>query len=131
MANTMNDTATAGGFWDDADLVSVYTRAQAIEDGVLVDVSEVAREAGIRFPVAVTRTLFDTRITPPKSNKIESVQGRLWDVLWMFSLATRRSSGAEILFRVIIGRKTETLKAVCSGGDDGAPVITISFPNED
>lgn len=35
--------------------ISTYTRAQAIEDGVLVDVSEIAKEAGFKFPVAVTR----------------------------------------------------------------------------
>ncbi len=38
-----------------APVISVYTRAQAIEDGVLVDVSETAREAGFRIPVAVNR----------------------------------------------------------------------------
>src|SRR3972149_219225 len=37
------------------DPISVYTRAQALEDGQLVDVSETAKEAGIRFPVALTR----------------------------------------------------------------------------
>jgi len=38
--------------------ISSYSRAQAIEDGVLVDVSALAREAGIRFPVAVTAGVF-------------------------------------------------------------------------
>ena len=40
-------------------VISVYTRAQAIEDGILVDVSETAREAGFRIPVAVTRSVWD------------------------------------------------------------------------
>ena len=40
-------------------VLSAYTRAQAIEDGILVDVSETAREAGFRIPVAVTRTVWD------------------------------------------------------------------------
>lgn len=31
-----------------------YSRKQAIADGVLVDVSEMAREAGFKYPVAVT-----------------------------------------------------------------------------
>ena len=39
---------------DDMVVISSYTRAEAIEDGVLVDVSKVAREAGIKYPVAVT-----------------------------------------------------------------------------
>ena len=36
--------------------ISVYTRGQAIEDGILVDVSDTAREAGSKIAVAVTRT---------------------------------------------------------------------------
>ena len=34
------------------EIIYAYTRAQAIEDGVLADVSEVAKEAGFRYPVA-------------------------------------------------------------------------------
>lgn len=34
--------------------IHTYTRAQAIEDGALVDVSETATEAGFRVPVALT-----------------------------------------------------------------------------
>ena len=36
------------------DLITSYSREQAIDDGVLVDVSQVAREAGIKFPVALS-----------------------------------------------------------------------------
>ena len=38
--------------------ISTYTRAQAIEDGFLVDVSETPREAGFKIPVALTRTVW-------------------------------------------------------------------------
>jgi hypothetical protein len=31
-----------------------YTRAEALRDGVLIDVSQAAREAGIRYPVPLT-----------------------------------------------------------------------------
>jgi len=34
-----------------------YTRAQAIEDGMFVDVTETAKEAGFKYPVAITRNL--------------------------------------------------------------------------
>lgn len=37
-----------------AELIHVYTREQAVSDGVLIDVTIPAREAGFRFPVAVT-----------------------------------------------------------------------------
>jgi hypothetical protein len=35
--------------FEDADLIHRYTRADAIRDGVLIDVSAVASEAGIRY----------------------------------------------------------------------------------
>jgi hypothetical protein len=40
--------------FENAGLIHCYTRADAIRDGVLNDVSETAREAGIRWPVALT-----------------------------------------------------------------------------
>jgi len=42
----------------DAEYISVYTRAEAIEDGVLKDVSELAREAGFKYPVAIELDLY-------------------------------------------------------------------------
>ena len=40
--------------FEEADLIYSYTRADAIRDGVLIDVTATAQEAGIRWPVAVT-----------------------------------------------------------------------------
>jgi hypothetical protein len=37
-------------------LIHAYSRSQAIEDGVLIDATATAREAGIRYPVALTAT---------------------------------------------------------------------------
>ncbi len=39
-------------------LVSVYTRTQAIEDGTLIDVTEIAGTIGFTLPTAITATLF-------------------------------------------------------------------------
>ena len=47
-------------------VISVYTRAQAIEDGILVDVSETAREAGFKIPVAITRAVWDRLVALPE-----------------------------------------------------------------
>src|SRR5262245_38473202 len=41
--------------FEGADLIHRYSRADALRDGVLIDVSETAREAGIRWPVAIRR----------------------------------------------------------------------------
>ena len=40
--------------FEKADLIHSYTRAEAIADGVLIDVSATAREAGFKYPVALT-----------------------------------------------------------------------------
>lgn len=74
--------------WFMAEYVSVYTRAQAIEDGDLVDVSSVASEAGFRYPVALTRAVWNLIETILESRQgWQDVKGRLWDVLWMGRLA--------------------------------------------
>ena len=71
-------------FWADAEVISTYTRAQAIEDGVLVDVSKTAREVGLKWPVAITAGVWATiNDIPPKLQGIQDVEGRLWDVVWM------------------------------------------------
>jgi len=73
-------------------LIDCYTRRQAIEDGVLVDVekefSDLTRQAGFNFPIAFTKDAFERYIKlNPNSEKVgESIKGRLWDVLWMLKL---------------------------------------------
>ena len=122
----------------EADLIHSYTRQEAILDGVLVDVSETAREAGITFPVAVTRELWGGYIVPDDRSRKwgQSESGRLWDVLWMFRVAARNSSATILHFKVIFIMKEQqsriiTLKAVLGPGDSGEPVITIMLPHED
>jgi hypothetical protein len=44
---------------DEFKIISLYTRDRAIADGFLVDVSDMAREAGFKWPVAVTRSVWD------------------------------------------------------------------------
>ena len=40
-------------------VISSYSRAQAIEDGVLVDITEQARQQRFVFPMAMTGALWD------------------------------------------------------------------------
>lgn len=120
------------------EVLAEYTRAQAIEDGVLVDVSKMAGEAGIKYPAAVTRRVWYEVVTPPKSAREngETEEGRLWDILWMFRCAARRRRGACVRFPVAVTRedgqrRSAILKAVCGPGDDFEPVITIMMADED
>ena len=111
-------------------IIDRYTRAEAIADQVLFDVSTLAKEAGIKFPVAITAGLRSLCTPPPKS--YQDFEGRLWDVLHMFKCGIRNSAGGNrITFSVILGRKRWDLLAICGPGDDMEPVITIMKPGEE
>jgi hypothetical protein len=86
---------------DVAEVLSVYTRAQALEDGVLVDVSETAKEVGIKFPVSLTATIWEQYVEVPEGISGQNEAGRLWDILWMFRCAAARFSGDTLLFKTL------------------------------
>ncbi len=125
--------------FEEADLIYRYTRAQAVEDGVLIDVSAVAREAGITYPVALTSAAWGRCVTVPPGVECQDEVGRLWDVLWLLRLAVGRSDGGpEARFGVHVRDDNREgtpplvrLKAVCGPGDQGEPVITVMLPDED
>src|SRR5947209_12200809 len=80
------------------DLISSYSRAQAIADGVLIDVSATAREAGFRWPVALTRAVWERCVRVPDGVVCQDETGRLWDVVWMLLCAFRASTaGARVV----------------------------------
>jgi hypothetical protein len=122
-----------------ADLISVYTRAQAIADGVLVDVTATAREAGYKYPVALTRAVWGRYVEVPHGVEGQDEAGRLWDVLHMLRHAIRNSdSGPDLLFSLHVRNDNReqvpplvNLKAVCGPDDDGSPCLTIMLPGED
>jgi hypothetical protein len=121
------------------EVIHSYSRAQAIEDGVLVDVSPVAREAGLRFPVALTRSVWELYVAVPTGVECQDESGRLWDVVWMLAVAIRTSRQADlatIRYQLHVRNNNArstlvTLKAVCGPGDAGEPVITVMLPDED
>lgn len=131
----------AGGPFEGAEIVAQYTRAQAIEDGVLVDVSSVAKEAGFGYPVALTRGAWELAVNVPEGLEgIQDEAGRLWDVLSVLRWCIKTAPGqlADIRFpvKVRVGRgersiRTVNLKGTCGPGDRGEPVITIMLPSED
>ena len=116
------------------EVISTYTRAQAIEDGMLHDVSEMAREAGFVFPVAVTAAVLSlVNNIPPSLQGIADYQGRMWDVLYVAKCRARQG-GRQINYVITMphGRKKNVyLKAVIGPGDTAAPVITIMLQDED
>jgi hypothetical protein len=122
------------------DLIYSYTRQQALTDGVLVDATSLAREAGFVFPVALTETLYHSYIVPALDLVTEgqSIQGRLWDLFFVLRFAIAKARNADtILFTVLFLMSPGAtpvpidLKAICGPGDDGEPVLTVLLPDED
>ena len=121
------------------EVISAYSRRDALEDGVLVDVSELGREAGFKWPLAVTRGVWEI-LEPSEDLKAEgqSWNGRAWDMLTILRYAIRSASRPDEvqfspLFVMKPGRKAEAVafRAKSGPGDDAEGVITIMFPNED
>lgn len=129
-------------------VISSYTRAQALADGVIVDAGEMAREAGFKIPVAISRALWTDAVEWTEEDAklyggLQDQTGRLWDVLWMAGIAARSvapdSDDSLVFFwihRVKKGRKNAgatklQIKMELHGDDDGKPVITLMLPGED
>ncbi|MFZ2316080.1 MAG: DUF6573 family protein [Gammaproteobacteria bacterium] len=121
-----------------------YSRAQAIEEGVLIDVSPTAQTSGFKLPVAVTRSVWHTYIEwtndDSEQQTSQNQSGRLADVLWMlYSACKRNGDESSIQYQLnVIPRDGQSikpqlisLKAVIDDGDNGEAVITIMLPTED
>ena len=117
---------------EDNQIISRYTRAQAIEDGVLADVSQQAKETGLLLPTVITSHLHNVLEDIPKESLGQDYRGRLHDVLWMAYVKLRglKSRGIKetdfpAAFQVIIDRQTHSLWIDADG--DG---FTIMFPED-
>jgi len=113
-------------------IISRYTRAQAIEDGVLVDVSPQAKETGLLLPTVITDHLHHVLEDIPKESHGQDYRGRLHDVLWMAYLKLRalknkglKASNFPIEFQVIIDQHIQSLWIDADG--DG---FTIMYPED-
>lgn len=124
----------------DLEMISAYSRAQAIADGVLMEVTESAREAGFRISVALTAAVYADCVA--WNNDIECVHqdesGRLWDLLYLAALEARRRRNAQVVpFGMLRiphhGTKPELVQLIMhiGPGDDAEPVLTIMQPGED
>lgn len=126
--------------WAETNIVSSYTRAQAIEDGVLVDLmqnelEEVCRQH-FKYPIACTIAVFEIMQKAVENPRYcNDYAGVLHDMLWMSRTMGRWVDVQSRIFRVIIqgaGRQRYyDFKIVCHPGDQCEPVLTIMLPDED
>ena len=121
------------------EVIYSYTRKQAVADGVQVDLTKTAQEAGIRFPVFITRTAFDAYVTVPPNVSGQDEAGRLWDIVWMLRIAIQRSQPGCDRIPVALyvrndNRAAKLVNLIATCGpldiDDPQPAITVMLPGE-
>jgi hypothetical protein len=124
-----------------APVIFTYTRKQALADGVQVEVSKIAREAGFKIPVFLTHSVYDQYVKIPEGVTCQDEEGRLWDIVWMLRCAVggKRSDCHALEFELYVRNSNDkpaelvTLAAQVEAMDfdDPNPAITISLPGED
>ncbi len=143
--------------FSEEDLIFSFSTKDAVEEGSLVKVDQkISKEAGIKYPVYLTRAVWDKYVeVPDVLNAGQSIDGRLWDVLYMFAVAARACSGNMLTYQMNVvladkgdwepnekldpdmdGNRTMrlvTLKSVIQAQDfdDPSPAIFIMKPGED
>jgi hypothetical protein len=116
----------------EADVIFSYSRADAIRDRVLIDVSSRAKSLGYRIPVALTAGLHEA-LTAGANDEAE-ISARLDLLLITLHDSIVRNSGAGD--RLDFTVKTPSLAplsawALCGPGDTPDPVLTVMLPHED
>lgn len=141
--------------FEDWNIIDVYSRKQAIADGVQVLANpETTKEAGIKFPVYFTETAYNKYVKVPDGMEfIQDEDARLWDIFTMLKYYIRITPDVTTLlyFKVSVtmpdkgdwaknekkdGCRTQrlvTLEAQIGpmDFDDPSPVFTIMIPGED
>jgi hypothetical protein len=122
-------------------VINTYTRAQAVTEGLEMDVTRTAREAGIRFPVFLTRAVFDAYVVVPEDVTGQNEAGRLWNIVWTLRFAIRRAAAhrqIQVPFVLHVrndnrSSKPVTLVATCGAvdTDDSRTAVTVTMPDED
>lgn len=123
------------------DIIHAYTRAQAIADGVLVDITEQSKAFGFKVPMAMTEAAYRQVVEWTDHDKQglgQTSEGRLGDVLIMALGAARSTQGDRAPFQVLAvprdrgAEKPRLFDLVLhiGPGDHGEPVLTVMLPDE-
>jgi len=143
--------------FSDWEVIDTYSTKQAVEDGFLVRVDQtISKEAGIKYPVYLTRAVWDKYVIVPRGfDKVQDVDGRLWDILFMFTFAAKACNQQTLMYKLNVvlpcngdweanekrdpaindkyNTRLVTLKSVIQAQDfdDPSPAIFIMKPSED
>src|SRR5262245_41814704 len=121
--------------FENAAVIYSYGRAQAINDGVLVDANqgdfgEVSKQH-FKIPVAMSNALFAIIRRAVENKKFCNDYKGIWhDILWMSRTKLAVSVDESTRYFMVhingAGRTRKFyLKAVCGPGDNGEPVLTV------
>ena len=126
-----------GSIFHGAEIIYAYTRAQAIEDGVLVDLTDIAKTRGILIPLALTSTAFHEALNAPFITKGDELAPlftivRFLDWVRTACRTAAPAAGSEFVAPFTrIDAKAVSLKIHIGPGDRGEPVFTVMLPDED
>ncbi|MCB9913251.1 MAG: hypothetical protein H6827_09665 [Planctomycetes bacterium] len=129
--------------YEDFEVISTYTRAQAIEDGTLIALGRFAERHGVRWPVAVTPAALACSQSwihndePSDEERMDDIGAALAQ-----ELRAKKRLGDEVkvgekvklprLFARVDGELAPAPVVYIIGpGDSGEPVITVTLEDED
>jgi len=135
----MKNEVIESGPWAGFEVIHRYTRAQAIADGVLVDVTAQAKGCGFKLPVAMTSTLFaDCESWADGADWGNGEPTAEQFVRWLlcFACETIRASKETGTDRLTLSLSHFAGHPTCAlihigPGDEGEPVVTLMYPGEE
>ena len=121
-------------------VVYAYTRSQAVADGLQIEVTQTAKEAGIKYPVFLTRSVFERFVAVPEGVTGQDEAGRLFDIIWMtrYAIQQNRRGGDRVPVLLSVrndNRAAKPVQLIAACGpldvDDPQPAITVMLPEDD
>jgi len=120
------------------DVPTIRDRQEAIQSGILIDVTPTAKELGLTFPVTITKPLWDIGIVTNQSLSREEQSGRLRDILMAFRLrlASLATISPLIDFPALLTMPPSTvpqpvpLFAIIQPDGGNQANVTLLLPNE-
>ena len=107
-----------------------------------MDVSKTAQEAGLIYPLFLTRAVYGAFVTIPPGVTGQDEAGRAWDIVWMLRCAIgselqMTDQRDRLMFSLYVRNDNDrprlvTLRATCGplDIDDPQPAITVMMPTE-
>lgn len=115
-------------------IISVYTRQQAIDDGIFVDVSVEAKYAGFKIPVAVTTNLFHTHIEKQEEYETARCLNAFLRMM-LQGICNHKDKNTESLLSIPIefekGKFTNVWAAIeAQSPSDSSPALNFLLPED-